>query len=237
MSSQIQAPGATRWSLIVRAQGSGSERRAALGELLGLYEGFVLSLLRRWRRPPDTSLEDLKQDFFAILLKNDHVDSLDRQRGSFRAWLYVAVRRFVLNEWSKWHATKSGRKLTLPSEPELLDVAACELATGEDECWRDYARCLVLHALALLRDEARDKQRFDALARFTIGPQLDLVEYEPCARALNMTTNTLAKAVCVLRGRHKELIRVATRDLNALGDDCDAAIDEELAELRRHLLS
>jgi len=237
MSNQAKAAVATRWSLIVRAQQGGVERRAALGELLAFYDGFVVSLLRRYRYPPDLCLEELKQEFFTVMLKNEAVDTLDRERGSFRGWLNVAVRRFLLNEWSKWHAAKAGRKVTVLSAPELLDAAGSELGAADSECLRAYARSLVLHVLTLQREEARDPQRFDALSRFIPGPQLRLEEYGPYADDLGMTAIALAKAVCVMRGRFKELVRTAIRDLNDLGGDADQAVDQELAELRRYLFS
>jgi len=57
------AANATRWSLIARAQGSGADVRVALGELLSHYERFVIWLIRHYGHPPDTTAEELKQDF------------------------------------------------------------------------------------------------------------------------------------------------------------------------------
>lgn len=234
--TRSQGP-STRWSLILRAQGAGPDRRVALGELLSFYEGFVLSLLRRYRHPPDLTPDELKQEFFTSMLDNDDVDKLERERGSFRGWLNVAVRRFVANEWSKWHAAKSGRRITVLTTPDVVDGLDLGSEEIDDACMREYARNLIVYALELQRREARDRTRFDLLARFVPGPQLEIVEYGPFARTLGTTANALARRICEMRGRYGELVRLAIRDLNDWEGDCEAAIDAELAQLRSYLFS
>jgi DNA-directed RNA polymerase specialized sigma24 family protein len=238
MNARLQFSSATtRWSLIVRAQGTGVERRAALGELLQYYEGFVLALLRSHHRPPDVTPEELKQDFLEAMLRNDDVNKLNRERGSFRAWLTVAVQRFLSKEWAKWHARKGGRKVTSLVAPEAIADSCMQTDTPDEACMRVYAKNLVCHALQLQRAEARDIRRFDALARFVPGPQLDLVPYGPHSRSLGSSTIALGKAVCLMRGRFSELLRLAVRDLNDWDGDCELAIDQELRDLRRYLFS
>jgi DNA-directed RNA polymerase specialized sigma24 family protein len=228
----------TRWTLIVRAQGSGEDARTALGELLHQYEGFVLWLIRRNRPPPDVSVEDLKQEFLEGMLRRDDIAKLDQRRGSFRAWLAVAVRRFVYNEWDKWKAARSGR-----AETDLLPCEPFHRSTPEDAvCARAFATHVMLHVLSVQRAEARDQARFDALARFLPGPQMELVELAPVAGTLGTTPTAVAKAICEMRARFRELLREAIRDTldtddRGLGDPeaLARAIDRELCELRRSL--
>jgi DNA-directed RNA polymerase specialized sigma24 family protein len=234
---------ATRWSLIVRAQGSGADTRVALGELMAHYEGFVLWLIRQHRHPPDVSAEELKQEFLEGVLRRNDIAKLDRERGSFRGWLRMAVRRFVMNEWDKWRV-RSKPSVLAQLDPNQLSVPA------EDVCMREFARHVVCRALALQRRASSDVQRFDALARFLPGPQLDPVEYSSLSDSLESTPGALAKDVCVLRARFRNHLREAIRDLldlerdvEAGADDetaqraCSRAIDEELRELRRHFWS
>jgi DNA-directed RNA polymerase specialized sigma24 family protein len=236
----------TRWTLIVRAQGSGAEMRAALGELIAHYQQFVLWLIRRHGHPPDVSAEELKQEFLEGMLRHDDIAKLDRARGSFRGWLNAAVRNFLANQWAKWRAARAGRQGTEPLTFELLEASA----PVDDLCTREFAGHVVMHALALQRDETRDKQRFDALARFLPGPQMDLVALGPLAQALGMTPTALAKAICLLRSRYRELLQQAIADLLELPPDSDPphgpasgaavgasqarAVEAELRELRRH---
>lgn len=251
MAQVPSAANATRWSLIVRAQGSGADVRVALGELMGHYERFVVWLIRHYGHPPDTTAEELKQDFLEGILRRNDIAKLDRGRGSFRAWLGLAVRRFLMNEWDKWRAVSAGRKGTshVVLEPSELSVPA------DDVCMREFARHVVSNALSQQRRESRDPQRFDALARFLPGPQMDPVDLASLCASLGMTQNALAKAICLLRARFRELLRAAIRDLLDLdrnvdgGGDDDGpppgaaqpagsrAIDDELRDLRQYFWS
>ncbi|HKO53144.1 MAG TPA: hypothetical protein VJV79_35785 [Polyangiaceae bacterium] len=246
---------ATRWSLIARAQGSGADVRVALGELLNQYERFVVWLIRYHGHPPDTTPEELKQEFLEGLLRRNDIAKLDRGRGSFRSWLGLAVRRFLSNEWKKWRAARAGRKDTL-----LIAVDPIELAVpADDVCTREFACHVVSHALAQQRAESRNVQRFDALARFLPGPQMDPVDLASLSASLDMTPNSLAKAICDLRTRFRLLLREAIADLLDLDPDPDpdpgaspgavsaareaarlaaaGAIDAELRELRQYFWS
>ncbi len=248
MSQVPSAANATRWSLIVRAQGSGADVRVALGELLGHYERFVVWLIRHYGHPPDTTAEELKQEFLEGILRRNDIAKLDRGRGSFRSWLGLAVRRFLMNEWDKWRAASAGRKGTshVALEPSQLSVPA------DDVCMREFASHVVSHALAQQRRESRDVQRFDELARFLPGPQMDPVELASLCASLGTTRNALAKSICLLRARFRELLREAIRDLLDLELNLDAsadsatreaarvgsrAIDDELRELRQYFWS
>jgi hypothetical protein len=247
MRKETPAPNATRWSLIVLAQGSGSERRAALGELLNHYDKFLLWLIRHHGPPPDTSCEELRQAFLERLLERNDIAKLDPARGSFRGWLSLAVRRFLANEWDHWRTAKAGRRDTTSLELEPIDLTT----PPDDACTREFARQVILHALRLQKEEARDAKRFDALVRFLPGPQLDPVELAPLARSLGMTQTALAKAICLMRARFRELLREAIGDLLEPGPDSptppsspvaaavarSSAIDDELRELRRHFWS
>lgn len=246
MATMSSATHSTRWSLIVRAQEQGSGTRVALGELLGHYQDFVVWLIRHHGHPPDANPEDLKQEFLVRVLGRNDIAKLERARGSFRGWLGLAVRRFLMNEWDNWKAKSAGRKGTSPVGLEAIDVEA----PPDDASEREFVRHVILRALSLQRAEERDKARFDALARFLPGPQMDLVELSPLASSLGMTSNALAKAICLLRGRFRELLRAAVRDSLDLDPPPEATtdevlleaarreearlIDDELRELRRH---
>jgi DNA-directed RNA polymerase specialized sigma24 family protein len=254
MAQEASAANATRWSLIVRAQGSGADRRVALGELLSHYDRFVVWLIKHNGYPPDTTAEELKQEFLEGLLRRNDIDRLDRGRGSFRSWLSVAVRRFLLNEWDKWKASKAGRRGTSLAELEPNGPNEQSLP-ADDACMREFASHVVSRALSQQRRESRDLTRFDALARFLPGPQMDIVELASLGATLGMTPNALARAICLLRARFRELLREAIGDLLDLDRNPDPdldpsagsarpelagrarAIDDELRELRRYFWS
>lgn len=234
MTKELPTSNATRWTLIVRAQGSGTDTRAALGELIRHYEKLVVWLIRRHGHPPDQSAEELKQEFLEGVLRRNDIAKLDRARGSFRGWLNLAVQRFLLNEWDKWRAARAGRKDSAPLVNEGVDVAVL----AEDAFTREFAKIVLARTLERLRSEARDDRRFEAVVRFLPGPQMDLTELAPVARQLAITQTALAKQICLLRERFRQLLREAIGDLL----DVDAAvaapaIDDELRDLRRHFWS
>jgi RNA polymerase sigma factor (sigma-70 family) len=234
MAKEPPASNATRWTLIARAQGSGAERRAALGELIVHYQALVLWLIQHYGHPPDLSAEELKQEFLEGVLRRNDIAKLDPERGSFRGWLRVAVRRFLLNEWDKWHAARAGRKDSAPLVAEAVDTAV----PPDDAFTREFATLVLAHTLSRLRSEARDEGRFQALARFLPGPQMDLVELLPVARELSVTQTALAKQICLLRERFRQLLREAIGDLLEVDSAAAAvAIDDELRDLRRHFWS
>jgi hypothetical protein len=235
MTKEPAASNATRWTLIVRAQGTGAETRAALGELIGHYEKLVVWLIHQQGHPPDMSAEELKQEFLEGLLRRNDIAKLDRARGSFRGWLKLAVQRFLLNEWAKWRAARAGRKDSAPLVAEAVDVAV----PMEDAFTREFAKTVIARTLERLRSEVRDERRFEALVRFLPGPQMDLIELAPLARELSTTPTALAKQICLLRERFRRLLRASIGDLLDVDSAVAAgpAIDEELRDLRRHFWS
>lgn len=236
------APHATRWTLIVKAQGTGAVARKAMSELVREYEPFILWLIQRCGHPPDANPEDLKQEFLTGFVRRTDIVKLDRRQGSFHGWLKVAVRSFLCNEWNAWKTVRSGRQVTAATPFDAFDYT-----TPEDElCTRAFAAQVVRNALARHRDEVHDRARFDQLVRFLPGPQLDLTELAPLATSMQISRTALAKHICLMRARFRELLRDTVRDTIDLDDACgdvtirdpgtdpaSRAVDAELQELYR----
>jgi len=223
----------TEWSLIVRCQGVGPEARVALGELIKRYERSVLMLIRRRQHPPDQTPEDLKQDFFARVLRRNDIARLDPAKGHFRAWLQVAVTRFLFNEWDRWHAPGNGHCVTDPLVSDISGADGPEHAYLVAFCWDTLA-----HVVARLREQAHDKARFDSLKRFLPGPDEDLDKLGPIAESMGMTATAMAAAICHLRVRFKAAARVAvaeTLDLDPSDPTCQKELDREMALFYRTL--
>jgi DNA-directed RNA polymerase specialized sigma24 family protein len=240
MAQQAPSSTPTQWTLILRAQGSGAEARDALGDLLKRYEGFIVWLIRKRGHPPDVTADDLKQEFLIGILRRADIAKLDRTRGSFRAWLGQSVRRFLCNEWDKWRKLSDGRGIT-----DVAQFDAVHSWTPEDDvCTGAFTTHTIQHVLAVQRAEARDKELFDRLARFLPGPQLDIVELAPFARALGTTRGALARRICMMRARFRELLHASIGDTLDLAPDPDdpssaaaaaRAIDIELRALLKAL--
>jgi len=240
MAQQTPSSTPTQWTLILRAQGSGPEARAALGDLLRRYEGFIVWVIRKRGHPPDVTPDDLKQEFLTDVWRRNDIAKLDRTRGSFRAWLSQSIRHFLCNEWKKWRKLSGGKGIT-----DVTQFDAVHSWTPEDDvCTRAFMTHTIQHVLAVQRSEARDQELFDKLARFLPGPQLDLVELAPYARSLDTTRGALARRICMMRARFRELLREAigdTLDLPPGPEDpmpaaaAASAIDIELRELLKAL--
>src|ERR1700677_1916420 len=98
----------THWSVVLSAQDPLSPRsREALESLCGAYWYPLYSYARRaGHSPPDA--EDLTQGFFARLLQKDYLKAAARDKGRFRTFLLVALKRHLANEWDRQHAQKRG---------------------------------------------------------------------------------------------------------------------------------
>jgi hypothetical protein len=219
----------TLWSVIRVAQGSGPHARAALGELIRRYEKSVEALIRHRGHPPDQTPEDLKQAFFARILAGNGIARLDKSRGQFRGWLHTAVVRFLYNDWDRWNAEKAGNTITGPltSDP-----------TGGDDPERRYlvafAWDTLRHAADRVREDERDKERFDSVRRFLPGPDVALAALAPIAESLEMSRTALAAHICHLRARFREILRIVvadTIDLDATSVDAEQEIEKEMASV------
>jgi len=217
------------WSVIVRAQGSGPQARAAMGALIGCHQRTVVSLIRQLGFPPDQTAEDLKQAFFARMLERNDVARLDRERGHFRGWLKTAVQRFVCNDWERWY-----RKAGSSREPLADEVAARDAACDPFDV--AYAWAIYRPAFDALREEQRDQVRFEALQRYLFGPQLDVVAYDGIAAALGMSRTAVAAFVCRLRLRQREILTAMvaeTLDVDAGSPEATQVSDHEVALICR----
>src|SRR6266853_2189172 len=100
----------TRWSLILSAAHFGSEEqgaRDALAELCRTYWRPIFSFVRG-RGYSIEDAQDLTQDFFVAILKNEWLHNADRNRGRFRSLLLKSLQNFLINAAEKTHTRKRG---------------------------------------------------------------------------------------------------------------------------------
>jgi DNA-directed RNA polymerase specialized sigma24 family protein len=200
----------THWTLIVRAQGTGEDATKALGELLVHYHRFVVRLMQLSRCPPDTSPEELYQEYVLGIVRRRDIEKLVKH-GSLRGFISASVRSFMLNEHDRW--LRRRRTETRPLEPYTL-------ATPEDAVIdAAFIANLVTNALELSRSRSRRPERFDALARFLPGPQADPVQIAPLAAELGMSTVGLKKAIFDERRRFERCLDELLLDTLDLGGD------------------
>jgi RNA polymerase sigma-70 factor (ECF subfamily) len=222
----------TRWSLVLAAAGEPQQAHAALEILCRTYRAPVLAYVRR-RTGDNETAEDLTQAFFLEFIRRAWHAGADPARGSFRAYLLTAVKRFLADQHAAAHRAKRGGGTVF----ERIDAADEIEIAGDDDpesaFERDWALAVLAAALARLREEAEAAGKlalFDRLREFLTERPAD-ADYAQVATMLNLRRNTLAVAVHRLRHRLRELVRAEIDETTGNRE----ALNQEMHELRTAL--
>ncbi len=204
----------THWSVVLSAQKKDSARSAnALETLCRAYWYPLYAYARRLGRTP-ADAEDLTQGFFARLLERDVLKSVSREKGRFRTFLLVALKRFLANEWHREHAQKRGGFAPiLPIDQETAESRfAAEPAhnlspdAAFDQQW---AMALLQQTMTQLEQEyvTTGRSRLFELLRSAIGREEAASSYADLGARLNLTEPAIKMAVHRLRSRYREILR------------------------------
>jgi RNA polymerase sigma-70 factor (ECF subfamily) len=224
----------TQWSIVLLA-GKVDEREAqeALNQLCESYWYPLYAYVRRRVDNVDDA-QDLTQAFFVHLLEKGAVARADRSRGRFRAFLLTAVKNFLANEWQKEGAQKRGGerlKLSLDfdaGESKFRLEPAHEL-TPEKLFERRWVTTLLDRVLERMQTELADagkREHFEHLKAALTG-DLEAVDYQRAARALEITPAAAKQAAYRLRKRYRKLFREEVA--RTVADDSE--VDEEISRL------
>jgi len=114
----------TRWTLILQVANNANkdDQQAALAELISLNWFPLYTFLRRSGKKADEA-EDLIQGFFARLIEKKTLEQVEGpQRGRFRNFLLVCLKRYISGEWQKSQAQRrGGGKLQLSLDFQAAD--------------------------------------------------------------------------------------------------------------------
>ena len=216
----------TRWSLIRDARQAPPDGRAALAEICRVYRQPVLDYIRR--RRPGSDAEDLAQDFFARLLEQRWDLRASPDRGSFRAFLLTALRRFLIDANDYACADKRGGAwLQVPMENEAVEWCGPASESPEQAFTKAWMRTVVVRATDRLRQEtaaAGKAALYAQLSGFLLEPP-DHADYPRLAESLGLRVNTLAVAVHRLRQRLRELVHEEVLHTVSNQGDLDAELD------------
>ena len=222
----------THWSLVLSARDPQSPRSAeALEKLCRAYWYPLYAYVRRTGQSRENA-EDLTQAFFARLLEKNYLEAAEPERGRFRSFLLMALKRFMANEWHKAHAQKregSRRCLPLPLDTAETRYAreSVNTATPEQAFEKQWALTLLETVLSQLRTDYEQDGRgrlFEALKPCLLGSR-ELQPYAELAAALKMSEGAVKVAVHRLRERYRE--RLKAEIANTVATPADVA-----AELR-----
>lgn len=227
----------THWSVVLSARdGESPQSAAALEKLCRIYWYPLYAYIRRSGQSKENA-EDLTQAFFARLLEKKSLDAAQQERGRFRSFLLVALKRFLANEWERAHAQKRGGFQTHMSlDTEMAEHKfQSEIAGAEippDRAFeRRWALTLLEQTMSRLRSEFKRAGKTTEFERLKIFLTADKKEipYATVAAELGMNESALRVAVHRLRKRYRELFREEIAHTLAEGE----SVDEEL----RHLMS
>ncbi|HEU5246490.1 MAG TPA: ECF-type sigma factor [Candidatus Udaeobacter sp.] len=210
----------TRWSLILSAANLGSEEqktRDALAELCRIYWRPIFLFVRA-RGYSIEDAQDLTQDFFVTILRNNWLQHADRNRGRFRSLLLRSLQNFLINAAEKTHARKRGGDVEFISWDDWTAEAPLQLSNSApaldslpaerlfDLSW---ATTVVEHALQRLREECESKFRlwlFQALSRH-LTDERDEVSYADLSAKLGVAETSVKKHLHKMRQRYRSLLR------------------------------
>lgn len=204
----------THWSIVLAAKGeSAPQSDEALETLCRTYWYPLYAYVRRQGySPPDA--QDLTQAFFARLLTRHYLDAVVREKGRFRTFLLVALKRFLVNEWDRAHAQKRGGGQTVLS----LDTATAESryltepaqTLSPDRLYeRRWALTLLDQTMARLREELARLGKTQEFVRLKglLTAERGTIRYASVAADLRLSEGAARVAVHRLRKRFRELFR------------------------------
>lgn len=204
----------THWTVVLTAgQRHTPQADRALEELCRTYWFPLYAYVRR-RGYAKQDAEDLVQAFFARFLARNYLEGLSAERGRFRAFLLVALKHFLANEWDKSQRQKrGGQVIHLSLDWQTADTQFQIAATGEpspDKAFdREWALALLAKVIERLQTEcvADGKAKlFDQLKVFLAAGKSETAQAE-IAKALGMEAGAVRVAIHRLRKRYRVLLR------------------------------
>lgn len=226
----------THWTVVLNAAHSDTRRgRDALSALCEVYWYPLYAYVRRQGHSPHDA-EDLTQEFFAQLLQTESLATVSPDKGKFRTFLLVALKRFLANEWHRANSQKrGGGTFRVPLQGHTAETRyiaePTEQLTAEKLYERRWALTLLEQVLTRLSDEfdaCGKRAQFEKLKPYLMAEK-GAIPHAEAATESAMTVGALKVAVHRLRRRFRELFREEV----AHTVDRPEEIDEEI----RHLLA
>jgi RNA polymerase sigma-70 factor (ECF subfamily) len=204
----------THWTAVLAAgNGSSPQATVALEELCRTYWYPLYAYARRQGHSREDA-EDLTQGFFARLLEKNYLEGVTSDKGKFRAFLLMALKRFMANEWDRANRQKRGGG-KLPLSLDWQDADSRYQITPVDQLSPDklfdraWAVVMLERVVTRLRDEntADGKaSQYEKLRPFLMLGKSE-IPYTQAAYELKMTDVAVRVAVHRLRKRYRELLR------------------------------
>lgn len=231
---------ATSWTNLQMAhQGNPAQAEAALEKLCRSYWYPLYAHVRRRGFDADQA-QDLTQDFFQRILRENYLGSADRTKGKFRSFLLAALDHFLLDQRKRANAQKRGGGQVIISlddedaETRFQNEPAIEMSP-EKLFTRQWFLTLYDQVLKELREEfirSKKVEQFDVLKAF-LTDDTGFRDYAEPAAKLGMSTNAVAVAVHRMREKCRELMYVEIAKTVASPDEMESEVRHLLTTLER----
>jgi len=203
--------------------------------LCARYWKPVYSYLRIAWAKSNEDAKDLTQAFFTWLLEEDALRRYEPEKGGFRPYLKVLLRRFVGHAERDLHRLKRGggaRVFSLdgdaPSLPELTGNATA--ADPEKAFERVWLEELVQQSIGRVRERSvrsGKESRFRFYEAFALGTGPEQPSYADLSSRFGLTVGEVEKALYLVR----EEIRQELRSMLAQGSGSDREVEDEWKRL------
>lgn len=227
----------TQWSLVRAAGLTSAASTEALEKLCEAYWPPIFAHLRMKGHNPHEA-EDLTQEFFSRILKDNVFATVSPEKGRFRTFLLAALKHFLINEWKRGTTLKRGGGVVVVDldglDPSVRD--ACEPHSNENPELafdRRWALTLLAKVRGRMRREyeaAGQAERHDALKGYLLDGA-EPVSYAATAEATGLSESAVKSAVYKIRQRFGELLRAEISRTVQTGEE----VDDELRHLIRAL--
>lgn len=227
----------TRWSIINAAGAGDSVAQSALAKLCETYWYPLYAYVRRGGATPDDA-RDLTQGFFTSLIERRDFESLQKERGRFRAFLLASLQHYIANDYARRKTLKRGGGV-LPLSLEFDDAEGryqfepLEKETPQTLFERRWALTVIEKALANVRKEwegATKTAEFEALKSCLLGGT-PTGGYAAVAKEISSTEGAVRVAAHRLRRKFQKRLREEIAE--TVSDP--AEVDDEIRFLLRAL--
>jgi RNA polymerase sigma factor (sigma-70 family) len=221
----------TRWSVVLNAKNKAAPgSKESLESLCQTYWYPIYAFVRGMgHSPPDA--QDLTQEFFVRLLTKDFLRLVTPDKGRFRTFLRMALKRFLANEWDRAHAQKRGGGATHLS----FDTAVAEERLGREQSRvlapdrmydRSWALTLLDEATTRLENEYKIEGKTDWWHRLKphLTAERGSIAYPEIAAALGLSEGAARVAVHRFRKRFRDVFRQTIADTVSAPEEVESEL-------------
>ena len=230
----------THWSVVLKAKDKSlPDCQQALETLCRTY-WYPLYAFVRGSGYSSHDAQDLTQGFFMRLLAKDYLRVVEPEKGLFRTFLKMALKRFLVHEWDKVRAEKRGGGQTGLSFDttlaEKLFQKESAVTHEADQIYdRRWALTLLGEATARLVREYTDNGRENELVQLKpyLTAERGSIPYETVASALQTSEGAARVALHRLRKRFRDVFREVVAGTVSAPEDLDQEVRYILEVLSR----